>query len=113
MTYFEAYLLTRLDVINCFFEIVLALGSFFGFFLLMGYYLNFGKKKSPAIFYVLFVLFFAAGKILIPTTKQAAFIYIAPAIVNNKDIQDSLKKIPELTNLGLQYLGETLKEQKK
>ena len=39
-----------------------------------------------------------------------AFIYIAPAIVNNKDIQETFKQMPELTNLGLEYLKETLKE---
>ena len=38
-----------------------------------------------------------------------AFIYIAPAIVNNKDVQKTIQKIPEFSGLGLEYINELLK----
>lgn len=47
---------------------------------------------------------------LLPTTKQAAFIYIAPQIVENGAVKDTVKNIPELTKLGTDYLKELLKE---
>jgi hypothetical protein len=47
---------------------------------------------------------------LLPTTKQAAFIYIAPQIIENGAVKDTFKNIPELTKLGTEYLKEILKE---
>ena len=47
---------------------------------------------------------------LLPTTKQAAFIWIAPQIVANGAVKDTVKNIPELTKLGTDYLKELLKE---
>lgn len=46
----------------------------------------------------------------LPTTKQAAFIWIAPQIVENGAVKDAVKNIPELTKLGTDYLKELLKE---
>lgn len=47
---------------------------------------------------------------LLPTTKQAAFIWIAPQIVENGAVKDTVNNIPELTKLGTDYLKELLKE---
>lgn len=47
---------------------------------------------------------------LIPSTKQAAFIWIAPQIIENGAVKDTVKNIPELTKLGTDYLKELLKE---
>lgn len=47
---------------------------------------------------------------LLPTTKQAAFIYIAPQLIENGAVKDTVKNIPELTKLGTDYLKELLKE---
>ena len=47
---------------------------------------------------------------VLPTTKQAAFIYIAPQIIENGAVKDTVKNIPELTKLGTDYLKELLKE---
>lgn len=44
--------------------------------------------------------------VFVPTTKQAALIYIAPKIVNNEVIEN----VPEITKLGTEYLKELLKE---
>ena len=48
--------------------------------------------------------------VLLPSTKQAAFIWIAPQIVENGAVKDTVKNIPELTQLGTEYLKELLKE---
>lgn len=47
---------------------------------------------------------------LVPSTRQAAFIWIAPQIVENGAVKDTVKNIPELTKLGTEYLKELLKE---
>jgi hypothetical protein len=47
---------------------------------------------------------------LLPTTKQAAFIYIAPQIIENGAVKDTVKNIPELAKLGTDYLKELLKD---
>lgn len=44
--------------------------------------------------------------VFVPTTKQAALIYIAPKIINNEVIEN----VPEITKLGTEYLKELLKE---
>ncbi len=56
--------------------------------------------------WVFFILLWAA----IPTTKEAAFIWIAPQIVENGAVKETVKNIPELTRLGTEYLKNVLKE---
>lgn len=48
--------------------------------------------------------------ILVPSSKAIAFIFIAPQIIENGDVKDTFKNIPELTKLGTEYLKEILKE---
>lgn len=62
-----------------------------------------------------FTVFLISGivAILLPTTKQAAFIWIAPQIVENGAVKDTVKNIPELTKLGTDYLKDLLKEKIK
>ena len=62
-------------------------------------------KFSIPVFFIS-VLF----AMLMPNTKQAAFIWIAPQIVENGAVKDTVKNIPELTKLGTEYLKELLKE---
>lgn len=59
--------------------------------------------------YTLFISLFIIS-MLLPTTKQAAFIWIAPQIVENGAVKDTVKNIPELTKLGTDYLKKLLKE---
>ena len=47
---------------------------------------------------------------LLPSTKQAAFIWVAPQIVENGAVKDTVKNIPELTKLGTEYLKQLLEE---
>jgi len=62
------------------------------------------KKYIKRFFYGM--LIFLSLSTILPTTKQAAAIYILPNIVNNEDLQETIKQIPELSNLGLQHLKE-------
>ena len=126
MTYFEAYILTRLDPFKSLFS---GLSIYLGVLLLIfcivyaiswfviavdgeGETVNRINKiiKNTILFLIApIVCLSCLLKTLIPTTKEMAFIYIAPAIVNNKDVQKTIQKIPELSGLGLEYLTETLK----
>ena len=112
ITYFEAYLLTRLDAIGNAGVVIMFLGFFLGLGCFMHSQATRFQVNKILIYFVALPIFIIGGviKVLTPTTKQMAFIYIAPAIVNNKDIQETFKQMPELTNLGLEYLKETLKE---
>ena len=127
MTYFEAYILTRLDPLKSLFSSasagLLSLLIIFGIIYLISWFIvaieqlqnteankiNKIIKKTILFFIVPVVCVSYLLKTLIPTTKEMAFIYIAPAIVNNKDVQKTIQKIPELSGLGLEYLTETLK----
>ncbi len=132
MTYFDAYLLTRLDSFKELFEVfvfsaILIVGINFitqlicvanhGFAFSKedeGVWTTRAKKVfSYFKFTIPFLVIVLIFKSLIPTTKEAAFIYIAPAIVNNQDVRKTIKKLPELSGLGLEYLGEILKQEIK
>ncbi len=124
MTYFEAYLLTRLDALN-----VLGRGClFFGIMISLMAFIVYCANQDPdddkevimktiiqkifkfSIPVLLLGIFLAT---FTPTTKEAAFIYIAPAIVNNEDLQKTVKQLPELSNLGMEYLNGLLKKEIK
>lgn len=126
MTYFEAYILTRLDPLKSLFSsasaglmsLLIIFGIAFAFFWIFnildglegrGDAIVKNLKKILLFFIVPIFCVVSLVKNLIPTTKEMAFIYIAPAIVNNKDVQKTIQKIPELSGLGLEYLTETLK----
>lgn len=124
MTYFEAYLLTRLDPLKSLFSsfsTILFFALLFMFFAWgMGSFMavEYGEKfeasvkKLKKLFWFFIVPTYCICcliETLIPTTKETAFIYIAPAIVNNKDVQKTIQKIPELSGLGLEYINELLK----
>ena len=127
MTYFEAYILTRLDPLKSLFlslsnksigVLIIFFLIFFTFFLPTESFIDQEKdqqamiKKIKNIFFLLIIPLYCLSFIiatLIPTSKEMAFIYIAPAIVNNKDVQKTIQKIPELSGLGLEYINELLK----
>ncbi len=131
MTYFDAYILTRLDPFKSLFS---GLSIYLGVLLLIfcivyaiSWFvivieqlqntevnkINKIIKKTILFLIILVACLSCLLKTLIPTTKEMAFIYIAPAIVNNKDVQKTIQKIPELSGLGLEYLTETLKGENK
>ena len=120
MTYFQAYLLTRLDSLNTLFVLIGVLTLFGSAIILLGFidthsdekekkYQQFIKRVWKITLPICLVSFLFAS--LTPNTKEAAFIYIAPKVINNADLQESVKKLPELTNLGLEYLNDLLEKE--
>ena len=126
MTYFEAYILTRLDPLKSLFLSlsnkgigVLIIIFIIYFTMLLPVSLEDQEEEQQAmirkiknIFFFLIIPLYCLSFViatLIPTSKEMAFIYIAPAIVNNKDVQKTIQKIPELSGLGLEYINELLK----
>lgn len=122
MTHFEAYILTRLDSLQNLF--ILAATISFIAFSICSVFINLNQifkeddqdqetidKLRKIIFFIFLPILLLSSLflILMPSSKEMAFIYIAPAIVNNKDVQKTIQKIPELSGLGLEYLTETLK----
>ncbi len=129
MSYFGMYLLTKLDCWHNMFQasgwILLTLITGLLVIILCiadcnsGSYAQFKNVKEAFPYYYKFIpfrkafivsLIFIILGALLPTTKQAAFIYIAPQIIENGAVKDTVKNIPELTKLGTDYLKELLKE---
>ena len=123
MEYFMMYLLTQLDSFKMsllIFSILSALAILIILFVCalvaLDCYENFKEAFQEytkvcrlKLFIVLFSVFCSA-EALLPSTKQAAFIYIAPQIIANGDVKDSIKAIPELAKLGTEYLKTMLKD---
>ena len=123
MEYFMMYLLTQLDSFKnvlLFFSIFYAVAAgavFFGCVIVaLDCYGNFKEvfqeytKECRLKLYTVLFCVFCFAEALLPSTKQAAFIYIAPQIIANGDVKDSIKDIPELTKLGTEYLKTMLKD---
>ncbi len=118
MTYFQAYLFSILDGLTIMLEIFTVFSTIFGVILIgiclfsafdgEGVFVEkvLERKKILISIYITLLFLFIA----IPNQKQVAFIYIAPKIINNTDLQESIKKLPKLTNLGLEYLNDILEE---
>ena len=120
MDYFMMYLLTQLDAFRsamCTFStlslvvaiLILFLSVFVSYDDFRTSYYEYIKTYRLKLFAILFCVFYSVGT-LIPSTKQAAFIYIAPQIIANGDVKDSIKAIPELAKLGTEYLKTMLKD---
>lgn len=115
------YLFAIMDNICCAFTILFILSSIFiGVTLVISileYFDDFKEEDqrgikllkkwiTPYIILILLVIF-------IPSQKQLAFILVAPHIVENKDIQETFKNIPEIAKLGAEYLKEVLNDKNK
>lgn len=125
MTYFIMYLLTIVDNLTTFTGVIalifgLALTAV-TIFSLCDKYDNIGyavksdrikvkllEKIRDKLAVAVFIL--STFTIFIPNSKALAFIFIAPQIIENGDVKDTFKNIPELTKLGTEYLKEILKE---
>lgn len=128
MTYLGVYLLTKLDNFRCFFDkmSVFMMAIFISLSIFTALYSVFISENDYHKTYIeafkevckvtrlhiilisMITLTFITA--LIPTTKQAAFIWVAPQIIENGAVKDTVKNIPELTKLGTEYLKELLKE---
>jgi hypothetical protein len=124
MNYFGMYLLAKLDCwqnsAQNFGVILLVIASILTVFTLivggLELYSDGGEAvKNLARMFKLKMMFIVSAILLgismaLPTTRQAAFIYVAPQIIENGAVKDTIKNIPELTKLGTDYLKELLKE---
>lgn len=123
MSYFGMYILTKLDSWHYFMEKsgiatliaagIILIGSIIG---CSDCYSDFTESLKKLLKSLHIKTVFISSVVLLvfsqllPTTKQAAFIYIAPQIIENGAVKDTVKNIPELTKLGTEYLKELLQE---
>ena len=123
MAYLGMYILTKLDSWHCFMGrsgivmLIIAAAMLFGCGIACSdCYSDTIKTFKEYIKAIHTKTVFITGVVLLvlsqllPTTKQAAFIWIAPQIIENGAVKDTVKNIPELTKLGTEYLKELLKD---
>lgn len=127
MTTFLMYLIAKLDnfstimsVISAVSGIVVAVVSAVYIATLMemknSYYRQDAKHESRILnsirlpFLKVFIISTTLA-VFLPTTKQAAFIWVAPQIIENGAVKDTVANIPELTKLGTEYLKQMLKDE--
>ena len=123
MNYLGMYILTKLDSWNSFtgkygvvMLIIAVIMLIVSIIICDDWYDDFTESLKKLIKSLHIKTVFISGIVLLafsqllPTTKQAAFIWIAPQIIENGAVKDTVKNIPELTKLGTDYLKELLKE---
>lgn len=112
------YLFAIMDNICCAFAILFILSSIFiGFTLIasgLDYINDYDENYKRGIkllkkWITPYIILLLLG-IFIPSQRQLAFILIAPQIVENKDIQETFKNIPEIAKIGTEYLKEVLND---
>lgn len=130
MSYWFMYWFTRLDALNSLFVgisipsiISLIIGScFYVGISLVGKIENdenlisVGNQIRSLLIYVIMPLLFigALGSTLIPTTKEAAAIYLVPKIVNNEELQKIPDNFLKLINEKMEsYFNDVLEEKSK
>lgn len=116
MTTFLMYLLVKLDTLSKMSLVVMLLCCVAFFILIMVYaeLYNDDEKKKCQHFIMIAVKILISFTLLftfLPTTKQAAFIWVAPQIIENGAVKDTVANIPELTKLGTEYLKQMLKDE--
>lgn len=116
MTYFLMYLLTIVDKIPVVLgpiAVLLGIGVGAGAIVMMASSIDGEEELIKGILpwykrgLCAFILL-TSLLILMPSSKGIAFIYIAPQIIENGAVKDTVKNIPELTKLGTEYLKEIL-----
>ena len=99
MSYKFVYLLTRLDAVNTYIEgmsvISIIAISIIGLVIIICFAaeeMNIYPKVKKFLFAFIIMLFVSSSlQIIVPTTKEAAVIYLLPKMANNEDVQ----KIPQ------------------
>lgn len=116
MTYFLMYLLTIVDnipVVLVPIVVLLGIGVLAGTVIMMATSVDGDEEIAQSMLpwykrgLCAFILL-TSLVIFIPSSKGIAFIYIAPQIIENGAVKDTVKNIPELTKLGTEYLKEIL-----
>lgn len=118
MNWFNLYLITRLDSINCFSRVLCFVCAVVLFSTLwIGFIeINSGFSDEVKIWQIVkkivmitipFLLISALCCIFIPTTKEMAAIIIAPKVVNNEIIQEETK---ELYGYAKEYIKDLVSD---
>jgi hypothetical protein len=111
MTWFDVYLFTRLDSINFFFAFISLATLIGGGFVMLiaaisweGNNSQLGEKivRQGWIWFISIFVIFGGISCLIPTTKEAAAIYLIPKLVNNEQVQAIPENALKLLNLKFQ-----------
>jgi hypothetical protein len=72
-----------------------------------------GKYRKSLLGVFVLCVIVAIGGSLIPSTKEAAAIYLLPKIVNNEKVQKLPENFTNLLNAKMEeWIGDTLKEKK-
>lgn len=108
------YWIQRLDEINCMCAITLLVLVFIAVFTGVAYYCD-NIDRAGKIFKrsIIGVVLCVCALVFVPSTKQAAVMYVVPAIANNKNMQQVIKDVPELLELSTDWLKETIKTKRK
>ena len=121
MTHFEIYLLTRLDSVDCAFAIIFGI-TLIPLFLSVFAFINgkaagceerVGIAKKGIVRCVLVIGCCMFLDILIPSTKEAAFIYAVPKMMNSEIAKELPSEMKEIKDLALEYVREQLAEKAK
>lgn len=119
LTSFDLYWITRLDAIRpactgiLFCGILVGVGSFLGLIggSIEGVAESWMKTcKWGVCVGIALIIVGASGKVFVPSTKEAAFIWGVPAILNSEAAQVVSEDTKEIYKLGVEYLKDMLKE---
>jgi len=116
ITSFQIYWLLMLDNISMFFTFVSAISIIAIVFMFFGKLFDFQlerdrEKKAftkTTIVFLVFSMVTALIAIFTPNTRQMAAIIVAPAIINNKDVQQIPKRLLDVLGLSLDKLEKEL-----
>lgn len=67
-------------------------------------------KKEGRKLLIVFIVFGILA-VAVPTTPELAAIVVVPQVLENKDVQETLKNFPELSRLVTEWGKETLQKQ--
>lgn len=122
MTYTFVYLLTRLDSLNNYLE-ALSIISLAGIIIIglaalilfRAEKINIYTKIKKYLFGFIIALFISSSiQLIVPTTKEAAVIYLLPKIINNEEVQKIPDNIFKLLNTKMEeWTNEQLGEKSK
>jgi len=112
MSAFEMYLIMKLDIISEFILIFSSISISICFFITVALLIENEIKNAIilTIFIIVSLCILFIG-MLIPTTKQATILYIAPKVINSDFVKEGLsKEAKEMYGLFKEYIKEEVKE---
>lgn len=117
ITSWDIYWITRLDSINMF---LILFGLFLPFTILFWMWTG-DEKENDELYYrksifstIAISIIFLSSACFLPSTKEAAAIYLIPKIVNNQQVQKIPDNAIKLLNVKLeQWIDDTMKIKKE